>query len=150
MEIDEILNKIESIVNDKTLNFSDNKSEKQTNNNSAKEMFYLILRFILSVIKAPFTLIAKYLKNEIVHAVKKDAKLYTLIIGMMGMLFIFFTVLWLFISVAVGVYYFENGNSIFVSALYSIAFQLTISIIVGIAAFILSTRIKSLNMLKQL
>ena len=154
MEIIEILDKIENIIKTENseLVTEEEKSDKQThdNQNSAKDIMYLVLHFFLNIIKAPFDLIAKYLKNEIVSAIKKDTKLYALIMGIMGVLFVFFSVLWLFISVAIGVYYFENGNSILTSIMYSIGFQLVSFIIVGLIAFIASTQIKSLKMLKKI
>ncbi len=154
MEIIEILDKIENIIKTENseLNTEEKKSDKQTaeNKDSAKDIMYLVLHFFLNIIKAPFDLIAKYLKNEIISAIKKDTKLYALIMGIMGVMFVFFSVLWLFISVAIGVYYFENGNSILTSIMYSIGFQLISFIIVGLIAFIASTQIKSLKMLKKI
>jgi len=153
MEIIEILDKIENIIKTENseLVTEEEKSDKQTaeNKDSAKDIMYLVLHFFLNIIKAPFDLIAKYLKNEIINAIKKDTKLYALIMGIMGVMFVFFSVLWLFISVAIGVYYFENGKSILISIMYSIGFQLVSFIIVGLIAFIASTQIKSLKMLKK-
>jgi len=154
MEILEILDKIENIIKTENseLVTDEEKSDKQTpdNKNSAKDIMYLVLHFFLNIIKAPFDLIAKYLKNEIINAIKKDTKLYALIMGIMGVMFVFFSVLWLFISVAIGVYYFENGDSLLNSIMYSIGFQLISFIIVGLIAFIASTQIKSLKMLKKM
>lgn len=97
MEIIEILDKIENII--KTENPKLNtkkKSYKQTphNQDSAKDIMYLVLHFFLNIIKTPFDLIAKYLKTEIISAIKKDTKLYALIMGIMGVMFVFFSVLW--------------------------------------------------------
>jgi len=151
MEINEIIDRIESIIKSETHAPSNKEDEQQANtNNGVKDVFLLLLNFLLSIIKAPFDLIAKYLKNEIISAIKKDTKLYALIMGIMGIMFVFFSVLWLFISVAIGVYHFENGNSILTSIMYSITFQLISFIIVGLIAFIASTRIKSLKMLKKI
>ncbi len=100
--------------------------------------------------KSPFKIIAKYLKNEIIAAIKKDAKLYAIIMGLMGVLFVFFSVLWLFISVAIGVYFNEKGHSILMSIIYSIGFQLISFVFIGAIAFIASKKIKSLKMLKKL
>ncbi len=154
MEIIEILDKIEKIIKTENseLVTEEEKSDKQTpdSKNSAKDIIYLVLHFFLNIIKAPFDLIAKYLKNEIVNAIKKDAKLYALIMGIMGVMFVFFSVLWLFISVAIGVYYFENGSTLLTSIMYSIGFQIISFVIIGLVAYIASTQIKSLKMLKKL
>ena len=152
MELIDILNKIENILKKENSNLmiNDDKTGEQKQNNSAKEIMILVLQFLLSILRAPFDLIANYLKNEIINSVKKDAKLYALIMGIMGVMFVFFSVLWLFISVAIGVYYYENGNTILVAIMYSIGFQLVSFIIVGLIAYFASTQIKSLKMLKKL
>jgi hypothetical protein len=151
MEINEIISRIESIIKSEDQKSSPKEDEQQGEvTNGIKDIFILLLNFLLSIIKAPFDLIAKYLKNEIITAIKKDTKLYALIMGIMGVMFVLFSVLWLFISVAIGVYYFENGYSILTSILYSIVFQLISFTIVGLVAFIASTQIKSLKMLKKM
>jgi len=151
MEINEIISRIESIIKSEDQKSSPKEDEQQGEvTNGIKDIFILLLNFLLSIIKAPFDLIAKYLKNEIITAIKKDTKLYALIMGIIGVMFVFFSVLWLFISVAIGVYYFENGYSILTSILYSIVFQLISFTIVGLVAFIASTQIKSLKMLKKM
>jgi hypothetical protein len=122
MKSEDIINKIENIINDKT-NKSDNlKMETEIENKSDKNEFndimYLLLQLLLNVIKVPFKIVAKYLRDEIIMAVKKDAKLYMLIIGIMVVLFVFFSVIWLFISVAVGIYCYDKGHTIFISIIY--------------------------------
>jgi hypothetical protein len=151
MEINEIINRIESIIKSEDQKSSPKVDEQQSEeSNGVKDIFILLLNFLLSIIKGPFNLIAKYLKNEIINTIKKDTKLYALIMGIMGVMFVFFSVLWLFISVAIGVYYFENGNSILTSILYSIIFQVISFTFVGLVAFVASTQIKSLKMLKKI
>ena len=108
------------------------------------------MQFFLNILKAPFRIIAKYLKKEIIATIKKDAKLLAFIMGILGVLLVFFSVLWLFISIAVGVYFQEQGHSILVSIVYSIVFQLICFIFLGFIAFISSKKIKSLKMLKNL
>ena len=100
--------------------------------------------------KAPFKIVAKYLRDEIIIAVKKDAKLYALILGIMGVLFVFFSVIWLFISVAIGVYFYEQGHSILISIIYSIGFQIVSFILIGLIGLISSKRLKSFKILKKL
>jgi hypothetical protein len=151
MELIEILDKIENIIKNESQKSSENKidSENHTDNNTAKDIIYLILQFFLSILKAPFSIITRYLKNEIITAIKKDAKLYALIMFIMIILFVFFSVLWLFISVAVGVYFQEKGHSILMSIIYSIGFQLISIIFISSIAFIASKKLKSLKMLKK-
>ena len=152
MEILEILDKIEEIIKSKDLEATENRTETEDHpdKNPDKDVIYLVLYFFPNILKAPFKVIAKYFKNEIITAIKKDAKLYAFILGIMGVLVIFFSVLWLFISVAVSVYFQEKGYSILMSTIYSIGFQLISFIFIGLIAFFASRKIKSLKMLKYL
>ena len=147
METKEILDRLEKIIKENELSFDDN-TEKS--NNSLKEFFFLILSFFINILKAPFKIVAKYITNELVKAVKKDAKLYVFILVLTSVMFIFFSVLWLFISVAVGVYFYNQGVSIFVSILYSIAFQSISFIIIAVLTYISIKSIKSLKLLAEI
>ena len=156
MKSKDIFNRIENIINYK-LHQSDNSKmeteteiENKSDKNGFKEIWYLFMQLLLNVLKAPFKIIANYLKDEIIIAVKKDAKLYMLIMGIMGVLFVFFSVIWLFISVAVGVYCYDKGHTIFISIIYSIGFQLISFIMMSLIAFIASRKLKSLKILKRL
>ncbi len=153
MEVLEILDKIEDIIenqNHETAKDDKNQEEgTQEKKSSVKDVTNLLLSFLLSILKAPFQLVAKYLKNEIISTIKKDARLYALIMGLMGVMFVFFVVLWLFISVIVGVYFYESGKSILISISYSIGFQIISFAIVGIIAFSASKKVKSLKLLKN-
>ncbi len=153
MEVLEILDKIEDIIenqNHETAKDDKNQEEgTQEKKSSVKDVTNLLLSFLLSILKAPFQLVAKYLKNEIISTIKKDARLYALIMGLMGVMFVFFVVLWLFISVIVGVYFYESGKSILISISYSIGFQIISFAIVGIIAFSTSKKVKSLKLLKN-
>lgn len=154
MEVLEILDRIEAIIKDQNKQSVESSqhsgSEEKTKESNIKTVTNLLLSFLLSILKAPFQLIAKYLKNEIITTVKKDARLYALVMGLMGVMFVFFVVLWLFISVAVGVYFYESGNTILVAIIYSIGFQLISFIFVALIAFFASRNIKSLKMLKSM
>jgi len=153
MEVLEILDKIEDIIenqNHETAKDDKNQEEgTQEKKSSVKDVTNLLLSFLLSILKAPFQLVAKYLKNEIISTIKKDARLYALIMGLMGVMFVFFVVLWLFISVIVGIYFYESGKSILISISYSIGFQIISFAIVGIIAFSASKKVKSLKLLKN-
>lgn len=154
MEVLEILDRIEDIIKDQNKQSVESSqhsgSEEKTKESNIKTVTNLLLSFLLSILKAPFQLIAKYLKNEIITTVKKDARLYALVMGLMGVMFVFFVVLWLFISVAVGVYFYESGNTILVAIIYSIGFQLISFVLVALIAFFASRNIKSLKMLKSM
>lgn len=154
MESKEIFNKIEDIINNKTdksdMDKTEIDSENKSDKNGIKEIIYLLLQIVLNILNAPFKIVAKYLRNEIVEAVKKDAKLYALIMGIMGVLFVVFSVIWLFISIAVGVYFYEQEHSILISIVYSIIFQLISFVAISLIALIASKNLKSLRILKSI
>ena len=154
MKSEEIFDRIENILNDK-MNHSGNPetepgSENKSVKNEIKDIAYLLMQLALNVLKAPFKIVAKYFINEIIDAAKNDAKLYMLLMGIMGVLFVFFSVMWLFVSVAVGVYFYDKGNTIFVSTIYSIGFQLISFILIALIALFASKNLKSLKVLKKL
>ncbi|RLD21885.1 MAG: hypothetical protein DRI71_08245 [Bacteroidetes bacterium] len=148
MKTTEIINRIEEIIDSENMKSEDSKTESQgqSGNSTIKDILYLILDFFLTILKTPFNFFAKYLKKEIITTIKNDAKIYALIMGIMGVLFVFFSVLWLFISVAIGIYFYESGYSIFMSMMFSIGFQLISFLIVVLVARIASKRIKSFVM----
>ncbi|MCD4771848.1 MAG: hypothetical protein K8R41_00525 [Bacteroidales bacterium] len=158
MEILEILEKIEEIIKSRDSKLSEekieteleNESESHPKKNIIKDIFYLVLSFILNILKAPFKLIAKYIKDEIFAVIKKDAKLYMFILFFLRVLLMFSSVLWFFISVAVGVYFYEKGHSILISIIYSIGFQLISFIIISLIIYIASRKIKSFKMMKNM
>ena len=158
----DILNQIEEILknnlqfssskNDEEEDSSVNKdiSEKQkTKRTPFKDIFNLIISFFMSVVKAPFQLIHVYIKNEIVAVIKKEVKLYFVLICLMGVLLTIFIVFWVLISLAVGIYFQEQGISNFNSILLAIAFQLVSFSLVTFIFFKVSRKIKSLRMLKK-
>ena len=152
MKSKEILDRIENLINSKINKSGETKTESETNSDKdiIKNIMYLAAHFFLNILKTPFKIIAKYLRDEIITAVKKDAKLYALIMGIMGVLFVFFSVLWLFISIAVGVYFFEQGHSLLLSIIYSIGFQIVSFILISLIALVASKKLKSLKMLKKI
>ena len=152
MESKEIIDRIESLISSK-INEAD-EIKKESENDSYKSIIsdikYLALQFFVNILKAPFKILTKYLWLKIIVSIKNDAKLYALIIGIMIVLFVFFSVLWLFVSIAVGVYFLEHGHSMLISVIYSIVFQIISFISIGLIAYIASQKIKSLSMLKKL
>ena len=152
MKSKEILDRIKNLINSKINKSDEAKTEPENNSDKdiIKNIIYLVVHLFLNILKTPFKIIAKYLRDEIITAVKKDAKLYALIMGIMGVLFVFFYVLWLFISIAVGVYFFEQGHSLLLSIIYSIGFQIISFILISLIALVASKKLKSLKMLNKL
>jgi len=160
----DILNQIEDILKN-SLKFNSSESDSETKTQAdmdieeesqekiksspIKDIFNLIIAFFMSVIKAPFQLIHLYIKNEIVSVIKKEIKLYFVLIFLTGVLFTIFIVFWVLISLAVGFYFQELGFSNYESILLSIAFQALIFLIVFLIFRSKSKQIKSLRMIKK-
>ncbi len=152
MKSKEILDKLEGIISNEINESEKNKTDSEDNSDKdiVKNIKYLALSFFVNILKSPFKIIAKYLRDEIFTAIKNDAKLYAIIMGIMGVLFVFFSVLWLFISIAIGVYFFEKGQSILLSVTYSIVFQIFSFILISLIALVASSKLKSLKIMKKL
>ena len=156
MESNEIFNRIENIINNKISDLASSKTEEgidSENNhekNTFKEIGYLLLNIFLNLLKTPFKIITKFLRDEIVIAAKKDAKLYILILVLIGVLFVFFSVIWLFISVAIAVYFYDQGYSVFISIIWSIGFQIISFIVISLIGVVLSKKLKSFKIIKTL
>jgi len=157
----EILNEIEKILKN-SLNFdssetevdseetSDNlKTNKSRKKGPVKAIFDLIVSFFISVIKAPFQLIHEYIKKEIIALIRKEIKLYFWLIILFGVLLTVFIVFWVLISLALGLYFIELGNSNLNSILLVIAFQLIIFSMVSFIIYKVSKKVKSLKLLSK-
>ena len=81
---------------------------------------------------------------------KKDSKLLAIIFSMLIVLLVFFFVFWLFVSASVGIYFYENGSTMFASIMYSIAFQAGSSLIVVLVAYISFRKVKSIKLMNSL
>ena len=152
MKTKEIFRRIEEILSHEVKNTSSQEVDTENNStqNRFKEVGFLTLQIFLNILKAPFNIIAKYLRDEILNTIKKDAKIFALIFGIMIVLFVFFSVIWLFISFAVGLYFYENGYSLFISIIFSIIFQIISFILIALSALFASKKIKTVKVLKQL
>ena len=150
MGLDDYIKKIDGITEKLSEVPTTADGAEESKSSIFKEYIGLLFSVIIDIVKAPLKLLSNFLKKELVVAIKKDAKLFAVIMGIMGVLFVFFTILWLFISFAVGVYFYEKGESMLVSVLYSIVFQFGSMILVASIAFFASRKIKSLKMLNNI
>ncbi len=147
MEVIKILDRIEEILKEE----GKRKEEQGDADKSAlRELVSLILQFVLSLVKAPFNFVSRYIRNEIINSLKKDSKLLAMIFSMLVVLLVFFFVFWLFVSASVGIYFYENGSTMFTSIMYSIAFQVGSSIIVVFVTYISFKNIKSAKLINSL
>jgi len=149
MGLDDYIKKID-VITEKLSATSISDENEDSKSSVFKDYLGLLFTVVIDIVKAPLKLLTNFLKKELIVAIKKDVKLYAVIMGIMGVLFVFFSVMWLFISVAVGAYYYQQGESMLISILYSIIFQFGSIIIVASIAFFASKKIKSLKMLKNL
>ncbi len=148
MKTYQILDRIEEILEREKEALKE--EDPKTTKGVVVELVYLVLQFILNLVKAPFKFIAGYVKNELVTALKKDSGLMAVISVMVVVLFVFFLIFWLSVSVAVGVYFYENGNTLFVSVLYSIAFQTLSSLLALLIAYISMRRMKTFKIFRSI
>lgn len=154
-----ILSEIEKILKDNlSFNSSENNDDSDSNSEGKvkksrkkgpiKAIFNLLISFFVSVIKAPFELIHQYIKNEIVALIRKELKLYFIIIILFGVLFTIFITFWVLISLAIGAYFVDQGETFLTSVLYVIGFQLLSFAIIGFVFYRTSGKIKSLKLLR--
>ena len=151
MKTDDILDRVEVIVNQELerskLLVSD--SEGSTEKKSVYEVLNLLLLYVVRTVKTPLKLVSKFIKEEILPSMEKDFKLYLLIMGSLMLLVLFFGVIWISISITVGVFFFDSGYSVLDSVLFSLGFQFLSFLILSLVAFVASRNIKSLQMLKR-
>ena len=156
MKSNDILNRIENIINNKISDYDGSKTDKVTDSennpdkNTFKEIGYLLLQIFLNLLKSPFKIFAKFLRDEIVTSAKKDAKLYVFILLLTGVLFVFFSVIWLFISIAIAVYFYDKGNSILISIIWSVGFQIISFILICLIGIVSSKNLRSFKIIKKL
>ncbi len=148
MKLVSILNKIEKIIKKKWKKSLNNTDTSLYNPN--KEISYLVAEFLLKSVKKPLKFFENKIKNKVIASIKKDAKLYVLIVAAFMFVFVVLFVLWVFIAVAVGVYFKEQGNTYFISILYSILFQFFTIPIVGFIAYRLFKNLQSVKMIKEI
>jgi len=115
-----------------------------------KNFMYLVLLFLFNILKLPIQIFEKYLKEEILKAVKKDLKLYFLTLCLLVVLAVFFSAFWLTLSFGVGVYFYEKGYSMFTSVLYSGMFQILSFFTVSLAAVFLFRKMRLVKTVKKI
>lgn len=125
-------------------------NEETPKSNTIKSIMLSVLDYIINIVKLPFTVFAKFFTKEIIKAIKKDVKTYVFLFWLLVSLVIIASVIWLFVSVAIGIYFHDNGNSILVSVGYSLVFQLISFIIFGVILYFTSSKLRSLKLIKSI
>ena len=123
---------------------------QEPKSNSLKTILLSVLDYIINIIKLPFTVFAKFFTKEIIRALKKDAKTIVFLGWLLVSLVVIASVIWLFLAVALGVYFYDKGNSILLSIGYSLLFQLICFIVFGITLYFTSKKLKSVKLVKSI
>ena len=123
---------------------------QEPKSNTLKSILRSVLDYIVSIIKLPFTVFAKFFTREIIKAIKKDIKTYIFLTILLFCMVIIASFIWLFLSIALGVYFYEIGNSILISIGYSLLFQLISFIIIGLTLYLTSKKLRSLKLIKSI
>jgi hypothetical protein len=149
MELTEILDRLERLL---TVESDRLKNDKEDAGYAGfvKEALILVFQLLITLLKTPFRFVAGYVKNEVFYAVKRDSRLMAVIAVMLLVLLVFFVVFWMSLSVAAGVYFYEKGNTLFVSVLYSLVFQFISSIITALIAYFSFRKLKSFKVYKSI
>ncbi len=132
----------------------DHKTEAPENqepkSNTLKGIMRSVLDYIVSIIKLPFTVFAKFFTREIIKAIKKDIKTYAFLTFLLFCMFIITLFIRLFLSIALGVYFYELGNTMLKSIGYSLLFQMISFIIIGLTLYLTSKKLRSLKLIKSI
>lgn len=123
---------------------------QEPKSNTLKGILRSVLDYIVSIVKLPFTVFAKFFTREIIKAIKKDIKTYAFLSILLFCMVIIASVMWLFAAITVGVYFHELGNTILISIGYSMLFQLISFIIIGLILYFTSKKLKSLKLIKSI
>ena len=109
-----------------------------------------VWNFLTTLLGFPFRLLLKYLRRELTSSIKHDMKIYFMLAGIAGMMFIFVVILWMTVALAVGVYfYYEKGYSFFLSVLSSLAFQGIVIVLWMVIARIAAGKRKTAEMIRE-
>jgi len=130
------------------------KIETETNQdskpNTLKSIMLSVLDYIINIVKLPFTVFAKFFTREIIKAIKKDVKTLVFSLLLIVSLLIISAIIWLFLAVAVGVYFYDKGNTILISIGYSLIFQSISLLLFSLILYITSKRLRSLKLIKSI
>ncbi|MBB3187173.1 hypothetical protein [Microbacter margulisiae] len=117
---------------------------------SFRSVMSLLFSFVIDAIKIPFLWTARFLKQELIHAIKKDLQNMALIGLLLIILLIFFAVLWFSVSVLIGVFFYEKGNALLLSVLYVVIFQLFSMMAVGLSIYFIAKKRHAASMIHKI
>ena len=112
-------------------------------NLSVQEKVSINLEFVKKATLLFFPVLKSFLLNPIKSTLTTSIKELK-IFGSLGMifivLFVFFTIGWFTLTVLVGVWFYEEGNSLSISVLYSLIFQLFSFLVVSLLGYIIFSK----------
>jgi len=128
---------------------ADDNAEKMSRDN-AGDIHSGLWKWLTDLLSFPVRLLIKYFRRELTAALRHDLKIYMLMAGIAGMMFIFVVTLWLTLSIAVGVFFYEKGFTLLQSVLFSLAFQFVVILLSLLTARIACRRRRTARLLKEL
>ncbi len=128
---------------------ADDNTEKMSRDN-AGDIHNGLWKWLTDLLSFPVRLLIKYFRRELTSALRHDLKIYMLMAGIAGMMFIFVVILWLTLSIAVGVFFYEKGFTLLQSVLFSLAFQFVVILLSLLTAHIACRRRRTARLLKEL
>jgi len=128
----------------------ESKESQEPKPNTLKSIMLSVLDYIINIVKLPFTIFAKFFTIEIIKAIKKDIKTFVFSLLLIVSLLIISSIIWLFIAIAVGVYFYDKGNTIIVSIGYSLIFQSISLFLFGLTLYLTSKKLRSLKLIKSI
>lgn len=141
MKIKEIFKQVDKILKEKQ--DLPSISELKKGKKKAKTTLQRLFNLFKKIFNTQYAIIASYLKEELKIAFKNDLKLFVVIAGLLALILIIFAVFWLFISLAIAAYFYESGNTILHSILFTMGIHMIVITVLSIGIFISSKNFKT-------
>ncbi len=129
---------------------TETQESQEPKSNTLKGILFSVLEYIVSIVKLPFKVFANFFTKEIIKAIKKDIKTYVFLTLVLFCMAILASFIWLFIAVAVGIYFYELGNTMLISIGYSLLFQLISMMVLAFILYFTSKKLRSLKLIKSI
>ena len=111
MKLNELLDNLDQLIREEHLDHKEHVEQekpKKKKPSFGSRVSGVIVKFVRAVVSAPFVLIGSFIRNELMHALKKDLKKLT-VFAALGLLLVFVTgVLWFSVSVYLFFHYIER------------------------------------------
>ena len=118
-------------------------SELDKVNKKSKSTVKRLFQLLKNIFGYHDAMISVNLKKELKIAFRNDIKLFAILSGLIALTLVIIAVLWLFISLAMVAYFYESGNTILHSILFTIGIHAIILIGFSIGILNVSKRFKT-------